>query len=131
MARIIARSQLPPRGWIFYDGECGFCSRWVRSWANTLRRHGFEPTALQPPWVSERLQIPLDDLLSDIRLLTSQGRLMSGADVYLYVARHIWWSWPFFALFSLPGFKQLLEIGYRRFARNRHCISHSCRFDPP
>ena len=70
------------------------------------------------------------NLLTDIRLLTADGRLISGADVYLYVTRRIWWAWPFYAIFSLPGFNRLIQVGYRWFARNRYCVSHACRIQP-
>jgi predicted DCC family thiol-disulfide oxidoreductase YuxK len=75
--------------------------------------------------------MPLDSLLADIRLLTHDGQLISGADVYLQVTRKIWWAWPFYALFSLPGFNGLLHAGYRSFARNRYCVSHACKFEIP
>ena len=122
-----AQSRAPVQGWILYDGECGFCSRWVNLWTKTLRRRGFEPAALQEPWVAEKLQMPISELLADIRLLTPGDKLISGADVYLYVARRIWWAWPFYGVFSLPGFNWLIRAGYRWFARNRYCISHSCK----
>jgi predicted DCC family thiol-disulfide oxidoreductase YuxK len=125
-----ANADAPFHGWILYDGECGFCSRWVNFWAKTLHRRGFEPAALQEPWVAQRLQTPLDSLLADIRLLTADDRLISGADVYLYVMRRIWWAWPVYAVFSLPGLNGLMQAGYRWFARNRYCISHSCRLRP-
>ena len=125
-----AEIRVPVRGWILYDGECGFCSRWVNLWAKTLGRRGFEPTALQEPWVAQKLLMPVDSLLADIRLLTADGEIVSGADVYLYVTRRIWWAWPFYAVFSLPGFNWLIHTGYRWFARNRYCISHSCKLRP-
>jgi len=114
-------------GVILYDGQCGFCSRWVRYWASTLQRRGFAIAPLDDPWVAERIKMPYEELLTDIRLFTSDGQLISGADVYLYVMRKIWWAWPFYAIFSLPGFNRLIHLGYRLFARNRHHISHACR----
>lgn len=117
-------------GVVLYDGQCGFCSRWVKFWAGMLGRHGFEIASLDEPWVAERLRMPREELLSDIRLLTVGGQLISGADVYLYVTRRIWWAWPFYAIFSLPGFNRLIHAGYRWFARNRHHISHACRLQP-
>ena len=115
------------RGIVLYDGECGFCSRWVRYWAGTLERQGFAIASLDEPWVAEKINTPREELLTDIRLLTADGQLISGADVYLYVTRRIWWAWPFYAFFSLPGFNLLMHLGYRRFARNRYHISHACR----
>jgi predicted DCC family thiol-disulfide oxidoreductase YuxK len=118
------------QGVILYDGQCGFCSRWVNYWAKTLARNGFDIGSLDEPWVAEKLKMPHEDLLTDIRLLTTDGRLISGADVYLYVTRRIWWAWPFYAIFSLPGLKHLIHVGYRWFARNRYCVSHACKLRP-
>jgi predicted DCC family thiol-disulfide oxidoreductase YuxK len=119
----------PDKGWILYDGECSFCSRWLKFWQPTLVKHGFGVAALQEAWMMKRLQLPPEQLLYDIRLLTPHGESVSGADVYLHVTRRIWWAWPFYAVFSLPGFNRLIHIGYRWFARNRYCISHACRLD--
>jgi predicted DCC family thiol-disulfide oxidoreductase YuxK len=115
------------RGIVLYDGECGFCSRWVRYWAGTLERQGFAIASLDELWVAEKINTPREELLTDIRLLTADGQLISGADVYLYVTRRIWWAWPFYAIFSLPGLNRLIHLGYRWFARNRYHISDACR----
>jgi predicted DCC family thiol-disulfide oxidoreductase YuxK len=117
-------------GTVLYDGKCGVCSRWVKYWAPTLLRHRFEIGSLDESWVAEKLQLPLEELLTDVRLLTSDGQLISGAEVYLYVTRRIWWAWPFYAIFSLPGFNWMIHAGYRWFARNRHHISHACKLQP-
>jgi predicted DCC family thiol-disulfide oxidoreductase YuxK len=120
-------TDIAPRGVVLYDGQCGFCTRWVQYWAGTLKRRGFEAAALDEPWVANKLNVPHEELVTDIRLLTSNGQLISGADAYLYVTRRIWWAWPFYAIFSLPGFNRLIHIGYRWLARNRYCISSSCQ----
>ena len=120
--------QRPIQGWILYDGHCGFCSRWVNFWRPTLARHGFKIAALEEAWVVEKLKMPYEELVVDIRLLTASGEVVSGANVYLYVARRIWWAWPFYAIFSLPGFHRLIHAAYRGFARNRYHIS--CRLPP-
>jgi len=118
------------RGWVLYDGHCGFCSRWVKFWGPTLGRHGFRIAALEEAWVAEKVNMPYAELVTDIRLLTTGGELISGANVYLYVTRRIWWAWPFYAIFSLPGFNRLIHAGYRWFARNRHHVSHACGLHP-
>ena len=117
----------PSRGWVFYDGQCGFCSRWLAFWQPTLNKHGYAIAALQEPWVVAHFKLPIHELLYDLRLMKRNGQSASGADVYLQVARTIWWAWPFYAVFSLPGFNRLIHIGYRWFARNRYCISHACK----
>ena len=122
---------LAVRGWVLYDGHCGFCSRWVKFWQPTLERNGFAIAALEEPWVAQKLTLPYEELVRDIRLVLCDGRLVSGEDVYLFVARRIWWAWPFYAVFSLPGFHWLIHTGYRWFARNRHYVSHTCGLRVP
>ncbi len=113
-------------GWVLYDGDCEFCVRWLRFWSPVLRRRGFEIDALQAEWTEEALGLPRDQILRDIRLLAATGESYAGADVYLHVARRIWWAWPLGFLFSLPGFNSLIWTGYRWFAANRHCVSGYC-----
>ena len=80
--------------------------------------------------MADRIKMTPEELVTDIRLLTADGQLISGADVYLYVTRRIWWAWLFYAIFSLPGFNRLIGAGYRWFARNRYCVSHACKLQP-
>jgi len=83
-------SALPREGWILYDGECGFCFRWVHLWKRVVERRGFAVKDLQSAAADGSLQIPAEKLLHDIRVLTRSGNLESGANAYLYVARRIW-----------------------------------------
>jgi predicted DCC family thiol-disulfide oxidoreductase YuxK len=119
------------RGWVLYDGQCAFCTGWMARIGGILRRRGFVPEALQSPWVGERLGLPPGELLRDIRLLLKDGRLISGADAYLYIMRRIWWVCPLGLLFALPGLKFLFAAAYRKFARNRYCIGGTCALHLP
>lgn len=121
-----SESVLPVKGWILYDGGCGFCFRWVHFWQRIVERRGFAIKDIQSASAEGILQVPDENLLDDIRVLTRDGKLQSGAGAYLYVARRIWWAWPFYAIFSLPGFNSLLRWGYRWFNRNRYRISKHC-----
>ncbi|MGA7219442.1 MAG: DUF393 domain-containing protein [Candidatus Sulfotelmatobacter sp.] len=123
-------SPQPARGWILYDGGCGFCFRWAHFWENVVGRRGFGIKDLQSAAADGSLPISQENLLDDIRVLTAAGEVRSGADAYLYVARRIWWAWPFYAVFSLPGFNQVLWRGYRWFNRNRYRISRHCPLPP-
>lgn len=116
----------PRKGWILYDGECGFCSRWVHFWKKTVESRGFFLKDLQSARAQGMLKIPPESLLDDVLILTPQKNLERGADAYLFVARQIWWAWPFHALFSLPGFRWILGQGYRWFNRNRYLVSRHC-----
>jgi len=116
----------PRRGWILYDGQCGFCYRSVHLWQKVAERRGFAIKDLQSAQSDGSLRISQENLLDDIRVLTLDGKCISGADAYLFVARQIWWAWPFYAVFSLPGPNWLLWRGYRWFNRNRYRISRHC-----
>jgi predicted DCC family thiol-disulfide oxidoreductase YuxK len=117
---------LPREGWILYDGGCGFCVRWVHLWKKVIEPRGFALKDLQSASADGSLQISPKNLLDDIRVLTRTGKLESGANAYLYVARQIWWAWPFYALCRLPGFNRVLWWGYRWFNRNRYRVSRHC-----
>jgi predicted DCC family thiol-disulfide oxidoreductase YuxK len=117
------RESMPQQGWVLYDGQCGFCTRWVHLWERTIAIRGFALKDLQSASAENLVLIPAEHLLDDIRVLTRDGKVVAGADAYLYVTRRIWWAWPFYAVFSLPGFNRILWWGYRGFARNRYCVS--------
>lgn len=116
----------PRTGWVLYDADCGVCSRWVPAWAPWLERSGLTIAPLQSSWVPDRTGLTPGDLLSDIRLLELDGTLYSGADVYRYLMRRIWWGYPLYLLSRTPGFRQLFNWAYRTFARHRMRISASC-----
>lgn len=115
-----------PKGWILYDASCGFCRRWMPFWEPALRRRGFAIAALQEDWVLEKLDLPPQRLLDDLRLLLANGTHLAGAEVYRYAMRRIWWALPLYVFSVLPGCRQLFDLGYRTFARNRHRVSDAC-----
>lgn len=114
-------------GWVLYDGGCGFCFRWVHFWEKTIGKRGFALRDLQSAWEDGSFKTTKENLLNDIVVLTVDGHMESGANAYLYVARRIWWAWPFYAIFSLPGFNWILWRGCRWFNRNRYRVSRHCR----
>jgi predicted DCC family thiol-disulfide oxidoreductase YuxK len=121
----------PREGWVLFDGACGICSRWVPFWQPTLRRRGFEIAPLQSAWVRERTGLSANELTRDFRLLCPDGRLLSGADVYRYLMRRIWWAYPLYLLSELPGLRRLFDWGYRTFARHRFRVSGACGLPQP
>jgi predicted DCC family thiol-disulfide oxidoreductase YuxK len=119
-------SAVPREGWILYDGGCGFCLRWVHFWKKVIERRGFALRDLQSASADGILQISPEHLLDDIQVLTRAGKLESGANAYLFVARKIWWAWPLYTILRLPGFNWMLWSGYRWFNRNRYRVSRHC-----
>src|ERR1700683_4110751 len=82
------------RGWLFFDAECGFCTRIARWLAPILRRRGLEVAPLEYARVGALLGLSQVDLLREIRMLLDDGRQYGGADAAVALSREIWWARP-------------------------------------
>ncbi len=115
--------------WVLYDDQCGFCTRWMSFWKGVLARRGIGIAPLQADWVRHRLDVAPEDLLNDLRMLTADGRIVEGADVYRYVMRRIGWAYPAYVLTLLPGLRHVFDRAYRTFATHRYRVSRMCRLE--
>ena len=113
------------RNWVCYDAECALCVRWVERFRTFLEKHGFTLLPLQSPNVRAALRLPETDLLKEMRVITTTGRIYGGADALAYVS-HVACR-PVFWLTRIPGAMPLLRGAYRTLARNRNCNHGTCR----
>jgi len=113
-------------GWILYDGDCSSCTASARRFDRIFRRRGFLFLPLQTDWVMKRLDLEPGAPLEDMRVLTSNGRDIGGADAVIFLGRQIWWARPFVALARLPGMHNVLDRGYRWIAAHRGCDHIGC-----
>ncbi len=115
------------RGWLFFDAECGFCTRIARWLAPILKRRGLAIAPLQDPRVVALLGLPQDELLREMRFLLSDGspsgEMTAGADAAVALAREIWWAGPLVWAAKIPGVMNGLRASYRWFAANRNCAA--------
>jgi predicted DCC family thiol-disulfide oxidoreductase YuxK len=118
------------KGWVLYDGMCGFCSWWIPFWKKQINNTGYDIAMLQENWVKEKLKLDDDEVNRDIVLLFNNGETLIGADAYIFGMKTIWWSMPVGYLLNLPGFKQITWLFYRLFNRNRFLVSKVCRLKP-
>lgn len=109
------------RGWLFYDAECGFCTRVARWLSRPLHRRKLATAPLQDPRVATLLGLPPEELLQTIRLVLSDGRRYEGADAFLALTPELWWARPLAWLSKLPGGSSLLRFAYHSVARRRRC----------
>jgi predicted DCC family thiol-disulfide oxidoreductase YuxK len=114
------------RGWILYDGNCRSCAASAKRFDRIFRRRGFLFLPLQTNWVMKRLHLEPGAPLEEMRVLTSDGRDIGGAEAVIFLGRQIWWAWPFVALARLPGMHKLLDRGYRWIAAHRGCDHIAC-----
>ena len=76
--------------------------------------------------MQDLLALPPEQLLLEMRVLTAEGKQYAGADSIVYLARHVWWALPFYALARLPGMKVVLRAAYRWVAARRRCAAIVC-----
>jgi predicted DCC family thiol-disulfide oxidoreductase YuxK len=114
------------RGWILFDRDCSVCISLVRRFRHTFEKRGFGFAALQDPRVAALLALPPEEMLREMRVVTSVGEIRGGAEAIVYLARQVWWAWPLFAAAQLPGVTRILDAGYRWFADHRPCSSGTC-----
>jgi len=117
------------RGWIFYDGDCPSCTASARRFDPIFRRRGFLFLPLQTEWVMQQLGLEPSASLKEMRVLTSAGQDIAGANAVMFLARQIWWACPVVAVAKLPGMRKLLDRSYRWMAAHRSCDHVACEID--
>lgn len=122
---------LPACGWVFYDGDCRFCTGSVRRFARIFSRIQFVPVPFQNPFAQRKLNLPENFEPAEMVVLTPDGKQSGGANAVAQIARRIWWAWPLFVLAQVPGIHFIFTVIYRRIAARRHCLGGSCEISPP
>jgi predicted DCC family thiol-disulfide oxidoreductase YuxK len=113
-------------GWLFYDGQCGFCTRLARWVAPLLAERGFALAPLQDSRVAGLLGMSPTELLREIQLLNEDGKQYGGADAIIALARELWWAAPLVWFSKLPGAMRLMRAGYGWVAAHRKCVGATC-----
>jgi len=111
------------QGWLFYDGNCPLCVDAVRGFKPIFPRLGIQTESLHAPWVARRLGLSHDQLLAQGWMITPEGKLIGGADIWLYAAGKLWWGFPFRVLAAVPGGRWVIHRTYRWIATHRYRIS--------
>ena len=111
------------RAWLFYDAECGFCTRTARWLAPILARRGIAIAALQDPRVAALIGLPRVELMREIKLVMDDGTLTGGADAMFALAQEIWWAAPVVWFARFPGGMDAMHKWYRGVAERRKCAA--------
>jgi len=125
------RKERSARGWLFFDAECGFCTRIARWLTPILRRRRIDVAALQDPRVGALLAMSRRELLKELRFLTGDSSHAGGANAVLALAREIWWARPLPWLSTLPGAMRLFHSSYKWIAARRKCGAAQCSITAP
>lgn len=120
----------PSGAWVFYDHQCPVCRATIGRWRRVFEARRIEFAALQAPWVRERLGLDPGELPDEMKLLTTDGRILGGSVAIAWMCRRVLWLWPLGVLMGVPGLDVVTRWVYRWVARNRYCLGDVCELPP-
>jgi predicted DCC family thiol-disulfide oxidoreductase YuxK len=111
---------------VFYDGACPLCMREIRMLQGRDQRqrirfvdiaaNGFDAASVGLTW---------ETLMDRIHGRLPDGTMVEGVEVFRRLYAAVGFA-PLVALTRLPGVKQLLNVAYRAFAKNRLRLTGRC-----
>jgi len=108
---------------VFYDADCGFCTRTALLLRRVDRSHRLRLMPLQRA-AEVAPDAPVEDrLLEEMHVRDGSGRWSSGGAAWLRIAHLVPLMKPLAFLAELPVLRSMVEPVYAVIARNRHRIS--------
>ena len=102
----------PAKRLMLYDGDCGFCRRWISRWRKMTR--GEVDYASYQEAASRFPEISREDLARSVFLIEPDGAVVNGARAVFRSVVGLWYlSWLDRLYRYLPGFATLSEKIYR------------------
>lgn len=119
----------PAKPLMVYDGDCNFCTLWIRRWQQ-LTGDSVDYLPAQDPGISVRFpEIPREQFDTAVQLIESDGAVYSGAEaVFRTLARSPNRQWPLHAYEESSAFATFTEWAYRLVAENRTLFSRLTRW---
>ena len=111
-----------PTEWVFFDGDCGFCRRWVQ----LVVKHDHDGRAFRfAPRKGETFRSLVaaerrEALPPSILVLTSDGRILSRSSAVLHILERLGGGWRLMAAVGRMVPTGIREVIYRFVARVRH-----------
>jgi lipase maturation factor 1 len=118
----------PAKPLLVFDGDCNFCTLWVRRWEQmTGDRVDYRP-AQDPGIAAQFPEIPRKEFETAVQLIETDGTVYSGAEaVFRTVAHSPGQQWPLRCYQGTPIFANFTEWAYRLAAENRTFFSRLTR----
>ncbi len=118
---------------ILFDGDCAFCSGWVRFLAERDPHKRFRFLSLQSPSAASLLQAEHVPEGVDSIVVWSENRLYIESEAVLRIAKELGFPWKVVVLGRVVP-RALRDLLYRWVARHRHSLSSfgaSCVINDP
>ena len=112
---------------VFYDGECPLCTREIgmlRRWDKKKKIRFTD--IMDPAFDANQFGLTHDDFMSQIRGRLPDGRMIVGMEVFRQLYSNVGYRW-LVAPTRLPIIKQICDLGYWVFAKNRLRLTGRCK----
>jgi predicted DCC family thiol-disulfide oxidoreductase YuxK len=118
----------PPRKPVLlFDGDCGFCQRWVLRW-RVMTAERVECVPFQSARVAlEFPELAREHLARSVNLVETDGRMFRGAEA-IFRSLACVKPWPLWLYRHVPGAALGSEAAYRLVAANRQLFSWLSRW---
>lgn len=119
---------------LFFDGDCPLCKREIAFLKNLTPKNEFEfiDLALNKESAKEKFGKTYDELMREIHAKDENDKWLIGMNAFRLVYSYTPYK-TVFNLTKLPLIKQILDLGYKFFAKNRlkltgrHCENNVCK----
>ena len=108
--------------WAFFDGDCGFCHRWVQ----LVVKHDHDGRAFRfAPRKGETFRSLVaaerrEALPPSILVLTMEGQILTRSSAVLHILERLGGVWRMMAIVGRMVPVGIRDVGYRFIARMRH-----------
>jgi predicted DCC family thiol-disulfide oxidoreductase YuxK len=103
-----------------FDGDCGFCSRWIGRWQRMTGDKVDYLTARDPRTQVRFPEIPRERFDVAVHLIETDGQVHAGAEAVVRATAHAdEHRWPLRVYRSSPVIAGAMELGYRVVANHR------------
>jgi predicted DCC family thiol-disulfide oxidoreductase YuxK len=114
----------PPKPLMVFDGDCNFCTLWIRRWQQMTGENVDYLSAQDPRIAAQFPEIPREQFDTAVQLIETDGSVYSGAEaVFRTLAHHPNQQWPLRTYERSVPFADITEWAYRRVAENRTFFS--------
>jgi len=114
----------PSKPLLVFDGDCNFCTLWIRRWQQ-MTGDAVDYLPAQDPRITEQFsEITQKQFDTAVQLIEVDGAVHSGAEaVFRALAQDSKWQWPLGFYEQSPSFAKIAEWAYRLIAANRAFFS--------
>src|SRR5260221_7395027 len=120
---------LPTKPLLVFDGDCNFCTLWIRRWQQ-MTGDAVDYLPSQDASIVARFpEIPRERFETAVQLIETNGEVYSGAEaVFRTLSKGSNWRWPLRAYEKIPAFAKITERAYGFVAGHRTFFSRLTRW---